>query len=230
MIGNDIVDLRDPENQTIARHPRFDARVFAPDERAMLDEGADGERMRSMLWAAKESAYKFLRRSIPGLVFSPPKYVVRLSSLVAASVEAAGRRVPVRFDACEDYVHCIARDPRMAAEEIIARIVPVAGGQESVVVRLAAIAALAEVLGEDPESLRIERNERIPTLTRRGRAVPGTLSLSHHGRFAAFAWTSRGCAEVVGAIHDGVSGALPPAAVSSFRCRGRRDPGKSPRS
>ena len=33
MVGNDIVDLRDPESQADGLHPRFDARVFTAPER-----------------------------------------------------------------------------------------------------------------------------------------------------------------------------------------------------
>ena len=43
MLGNDIIDLGDPETRPGARHPRFDARVFTREERAALgDRGGSG--------------------------------------------------------------------------------------------------------------------------------------------------------------------------------------------
>ena len=41
MVGDDVVDLADPEARADALHPRFDARVFAPAERAALAASAD---------------------------------------------------------------------------------------------------------------------------------------------------------------------------------------------
>ena len=46
MIGNDVVDLDDPESRSAARHARFDARAFTFAEQTMLRTSADGERLR----------------------------------------------------------------------------------------------------------------------------------------------------------------------------------------
>jgi phosphopantetheinyl transferase (holo-ACP synthase) len=56
LVGNDVVDLRDPENQPEAIHPRFDDRVFTWAERARILAAGSPHRMRWVLWAAKESA------------------------------------------------------------------------------------------------------------------------------------------------------------------------------
>ena len=53
MLGNDVIDLADPE--TSSRHPRFDARVFGATERALLARSEDAGRLRQVLWAAKEA-------------------------------------------------------------------------------------------------------------------------------------------------------------------------------
>jgi hypothetical protein len=50
-----------------------------------------------------------------------------------------------------------------------------------------AIAAIAAALGVAPGELSIVREARIPRLWRHGEPVPIDLSLSHHGRFVAFA-------------------------------------------
>jgi hypothetical protein len=46
---------------------------------------------------------------------------------------------------------------------------------------------VAPRLGVAADELRIVRQERIPRLQRRGAPLPIELSLSHHGRFVAFA-------------------------------------------
>src|SRR5439155_10573151 len=62
MIGNDIVDLGDSESHAEGRHPRFDGRVFDETEHALIDATPEPERVRWLLWAAKESAYKAARK------------------------------------------------------------------------------------------------------------------------------------------------------------------------
>ncbi len=71
MIGNDIVDLADPETSCGACHPRFDHRVFAPAELELLATTRSHVRMRWILWSAKEAAYKAARQACATTVFSP---------------------------------------------------------------------------------------------------------------------------------------------------------------
>ena len=56
MVGNDVVDLRDPESAAETLHPRFDKRVFSVREREAMAESRDAARLRWKFWAAKESA------------------------------------------------------------------------------------------------------------------------------------------------------------------------------
>jgi hypothetical protein len=54
-------------------------------------------------------------------------------------------------------------------------------------VRRLAREELAALLGAEPGALEIARRERIPVLRLAGRDAPFDLSLSHHGRFVAYA-------------------------------------------
>ena len=91
-VGNDIVDLRDPETRPGALHPRFDARVFTPAERERIGPDEQGHRMRWLMWAAKESAYKAAKKLDPRTVFSPSRFEVELS---APSPKFGGIRPPI---------------------------------------------------------------------------------------------------------------------------------------
>ena len=77
MVGNDVIDLGDPETRAGSCHARFDARVFDDDERALLLASADPTRRRWVLWAAKEAAFKVARKLDGATVFSPRRFVVR---------------------------------------------------------------------------------------------------------------------------------------------------------
>ncbi len=193
MIGNDVVDLGDADSRSAARHPRVDARIFGDGERWLLGRASDADLMRSMLWAAKESAFKLLKRSMPGLVFAPSRFVVELRGDRAAIVDTAGIRVPVDFELAGSFVHAIAREPQIERARIcsgVARLDSMRADPSASVRRLT-VATIARELGEDPSMLKVGRDGRLPLLLRDGARVGGTLSLSHHGRFVAFAWSRR---------------------------------------
>ena len=67
MLGDDVVDLADPETAEHALHPRFDARAFAPRERAALARG-----IRSPSRSAGRSGRRRRRRTRPRAAATPP--------------------------------------------------------------------------------------------------------------------------------------------------------------
>lgn len=189
MIGNDVVDLRDPEARPEALHPRFDARVFAPEERDALARVAAPARLRWMLWAAKEAAYKVARKLDPQVGFSPRRFVVRLEDAQRGIVTHEGARLHLRLDVDAERVHALASEGPIPERELVRgclRLGPEGPGASGAV-RLAALRALAPLLGAPADQLAFVREGRVPRLRLRGAPVPVDVSLSHHGRFAAFA-------------------------------------------
>mgnify|MGYP001812953272 FL=1 len=77
MLGNDIVDLRDPDARPETFRPRFDERVFDPAERHAIDHDDAPHARRWAHWAAKEAAYKLARQVEPRFVFAPSRLVAR---------------------------------------------------------------------------------------------------------------------------------------------------------
>ena len=188
MIGNDVVDLADPESRAVARHLRFDGRVFDGTERVLIEASSHPERARWLLWAAKESAYKAARKEDPRTVFSPARFVVRLEGDARASVAVGARRFLVDLVAGADHVHAVARaagDPSGAVSTAVAKLPELSLCNEAV--RRLVIATLSPLLAVEPEHLAIQRDGRIPTLWIRGARSTADLSLSHHGQFVAFA-------------------------------------------
>jgi phosphopantetheinyl transferase (holo-ACP synthase) len=185
MVGNDVVDLR---ARVVAgpRHPRFDARVFAPSEHRALRESAAPDALRWSFWAAKEAAYKVVKKLDDTAVWSPRRFVVRLER---GEVEHEGRSIPVRVEADAERVHALATDRAESLPGLHARVaeLPAAGADPSEAVRALAREGLAPLLGAEPAALEIAREGRIPVLRLAGRQAPFDLSLSHHGRFVAFA-------------------------------------------
>jgi phosphopantetheinyl transferase (holo-ACP synthase) len=195
MIGNDVVDLDDPETTPAATHPRFDERVFATEELAWLARSRAAERLRWVLWAAKESAFKVAKKLDPRTIFSPRRLIVRLERGGSGSVSLGERIFSVRIIADREVCHAVAAAElpegallvsglRRLGPDDVAGAAPICPGRA---VRRLAIGALAPWLGAEERDLAFVREGRVPRLHWRGSPAPVDVSLSHHGRFVAFA-------------------------------------------
>ena len=67
MLGNDVVDLLDVDARPETFRRRFDARVFAPEERRAIAADPRPQALRWAHWGAKEAAYKLARQLDPRL-------------------------------------------------------------------------------------------------------------------------------------------------------------------
>jgi hypothetical protein len=194
-VGNDVVDLAEPETRLSGLHPRFEERVFGAAERRALEASRSRHRLHWALWAAKESAYKARKRLDPGAVFSPKAFEVELSPLPARGGVAVGRVVHrgdvFDLEVCVDgaSVHAVARSEGEAGTRVLWRVERTRSDPGVAVRRLAAT-AIGRALGLDPAGLWIVG--RPPVATDRGRRLDVGVSLSHHGRFVAFACTLAG--------------------------------------
>ena len=189
MIGNDVVDLSDPESSRGACHPRFDRRVFTPEELEALSTDRTDVQRRWILWSAKEAAYKAARRQCSGVAFSPARFVVNLDRSLCGSVRYGIRRWPVRVQIDGDCVHAVVAEKDSFADTLSGscRLTTAELRDSSQGVRRFAIASIATELGVATSDLRIEKVDRIPQLILAGEAAPVALSLSHHGSYAGFA-------------------------------------------
>ena len=202
MVGNDIVDLRDPESQADSLHPRFDARVFTSPERDAIAAGEGAPRTRWKLWAAKESAYKLLRKQKPSTVFSPVRFQVSFDGPAAALVTHGHDEVSVVYRENEGAVHAVARAEGVPAAAVLSGWRPLSrrersGGDPETPSRGARALAcerVAERLGVAAAALEVRRAGRVPFLWQSGRRLPADLSLSHHGDWLGFACVLRGAA------------------------------------
>ena len=189
-VGNDVVDLDDPETRLDGLHPRWSERVFCAAERKTLDASRSRHRLHWALWAAKESAFKARKRLEPRAVFSPVEFEVELSPLPAAAGVAVGRVVhrdevfelEVRLNGAS--VHAVATSEDEAGARVLWKVERTQG-DPSVTARRLAATSIGSALGLDPTGLRILG--RPPVATFRDHRIDVGVSLSHHGRFVAFA-------------------------------------------
>lgn len=187
MVGNDVVDLGDAETRTDrTTHPRFDARVFCAAEHELLASPAERNRRRWTLWSAKEAAYKLGVKRTPGLVFSPRRFRVELDADGGGRVRFPGGEAQVRVTVHRDAVHAVATSPE--AGRVIAETAPAERSSDpSHAVRELARCGVARALGLPVEALELTRRDRVPWLHRLDTGQGLSLSLSHHGRYVAYA-------------------------------------------
>lgn len=213
MVGNDVVDLADVDADASTYSKRFDERVFTDAERAFIGASCDPGLCRWQLWAAKESAYKALKRVRPATVFSPRRFEVcvdepsgsgqglprRASARVVAKGAPAsserGMAFAVEIEWNADRVHAVAYREHEIAPHFEVAMLPIASGASDVspsaFVRRRLIRRLAAALGVGAARVRLDRRARVPVVTLDGRECDIEASLSHHGRFVACAWSPR---------------------------------------
>jgi len=102
-IGNDVVALHLDQSKDKSKDQRFLNRVFAGEEIKQIQGSKNPDKMLWSLWAAKEAAYKIVKKLNPKTVFSHKKFEVDYES---KAVRFEGIIIPVVWVQNEDYVHC----------------------------------------------------------------------------------------------------------------------------
>ncbi|MBM3462074.1 MAG: 4-phosphopantetheinyl transferase family protein [Armatimonadetes bacterium] len=123
-VGNDVVDTDQAAQPGDRGWDRFIGRVLAADERRLVRERSDITVLPWMLWAAKESAFKIMRKRDPSAIFAHPGFHVDCDDLTSrlpdrlfpggtlpGAIRHAGQRFSLRWDIGMGYVHCLAWHP-----------------------------------------------------------------------------------------------------------------------
>ncbi len=209
MLGNDVVDLRDPDSDSATLSLRFDSRVFTEAERSQIAQHADSDTQRWRHWAGKEAAYKALRREQPGVSFSPIRFEVDYREGGAGEGRARYRNQPhgssedptFRLQLLWDEpgaLHVVALADSGPEADLVHDFCRVSDFDSSTdpetpsrSVRKLACLRIAKRLDVDVTDLEVRRRGRIPELWICEKPAPTLLSLSHHGGWVGFACAMR---------------------------------------
>jgi phosphopantetheinyl transferase (holo-ACP synthase) len=208
-VGNDIVDLKEPDNCGKSGDDRFLGRVFTPEERDRIVAAACPDQLLWAFWAAKEAAYKAVSRDDPSICSTPRRYGVALDDQdsgkaidAAAGSEGrlAGRVITPRGAAelwimvTDEYVHALAVAGDGDLAPLVHRVdlidVEKEAGGASAFVRRQLLLEIALRLRCPIDDLVIRKeplDRGAPSVFLRGRPLTSEISLSHDGRFTAFA-------------------------------------------
>jgi phosphopantetheinyl transferase (holo-ACP synthase) len=194
-VGNDVVDLDDPDNLRAPLHPRFRERVLCEPERAALTRSDDPHALIWSFFAAKEAAYKLLVKlgESPGLGYRRIQVMPGLGS-----VRFAQHVLALRVVRGHGFVHAIAGF--VAGVSVAVERAP-RDSTPGAAVRQLALGIAARLVGARANELEVVREEALeswdglsPPRLRRSdrRALPVDLSLSHDGRWIAAAVLDQG--------------------------------------
>ncbi|MBX7143401.1 MAG: 4'-phosphopantetheinyl transferase superfamily protein [Oligoflexia bacterium] len=180
-LGNDIVDLKSPERVC---HPRFPSRICS--QREFLGIRDRNPEHIWTLWAAKEAAYKTLKRHNQSLHFSPCAFEV---SEDFNHVTYSGQRLALRVDRSDSYVHAVcASDTGLLQTKQLLLIVEPSTNDPSTYVRgllkerIRAIFKQDIKISNDPD-----RWSQVPKIFA-GTHELGPVSISHDGDYVAAAF------------------------------------------
>jgi phosphopantetheine--protein transferase-like protein len=208
-VGNDVVDLNTPGTKDKIKDNRFLHKVLTPDEKQAVLSAKDAGRYLWAFWAAKEAAYKAVSKHYPHATAAPRRYSVVLTANAASAaldgiVNSPYGRVWVRVFKDSDRVHCIgAYQCTGSINEIVwglDRMRPhtsaagrLEADNESLRVRQMAADRISAYLRLEPELVEIKRKKGLrrstpPEVYVSGRQTKFDISLSHHGRFGAYAF------------------------------------------
>jgi hypothetical protein len=179
-------------------------RVFTPDERERITRARRPDALLWSLWAAKETAYKIVSKITPGVSSVPGIYEVtydgEAEETISGAVNTPCGKVIIQSFVNHDYIHCIGiGESGKGIRDVIWGVDEITGGEktaanyESLCVRETAGKRLAAYLGGEPGEIDILRPERSsglgpPLVFFRGIRAGLDISLSHDGRFAAYAF------------------------------------------
>jgi len=200
LIGNDIVDLADPQARGKSRDTRFINRVFTLDEQQKILNSDEPDIFLWSLWAGKETGYKAISKTHPAVSSSPRHYEIKLSDSPlpeSGIVYTPCGPVPVRFFITGEYIHCIGASTDEGIGSIVWDVQKILQPQfspdyQSDFVRNMAGKKISRYLKEDPEAIEIirpkgHRGLGPPAVYAGGKRTAIDISMSHDGRFAACA-------------------------------------------
>ncbi len=189
-----------------SRDTRFVSRVFTVDERALIFSSSDADAMLWTLWAGKEAAYRVVKKYRPDICSIPREYPVRPvgwegGCLCRGMAETPGGPVPLRFfhDAAGS-VHAVGAGRAGDLGDVFWGVEVIDDGgaagstaDQSLLVREALIRRLSAHTGLGAARMEVRRlgdSRRLepPVLFIDGRPAGVDISLSHDGRFIAYAF------------------------------------------
>lgn len=192
MIGNDIIDLQEVSSSPISRRKRFLDKVFTIEEQDFLLTQNDANSWIWLLWSMKESAWKAHYRNSLIRTFSPKlmqcnTYNFSIESDFISGIVALENKVYYTLSYWkDDLIHTVANATAVPVEYDFFSF---SSYNQSLQVRKKVCETISNHLGCALDEVTIDNNAQgVPQILVNGIISNIKLSISHHGRFGAYAF------------------------------------------
>ncbi len=189
MTGNDIVDIKAAVAESNWKRKGFIEKIFTPMEQLYIKASTMPDEMVWKLWTMKESAYKIYTRQFGGRFFAPQKFSCTLLNQTEGTVDYDNACYQTSTSTAKDYIYTIARPAGINNTELINSCfylpqIPFLKQQLFIYEKL--IAFYRSTTGELQINLAILKDKNGIPFLYCGSNWQIPISITHHGRFAAF--------------------------------------------
>lgn len=192
--GNDIV-ARSLVNTERSNDPRFYSKILSPAETSLFTGIPAEQRFETFLWlcwSVKESAFKYMKRHLRDLTFSPIS--IQLKSISAHTGQeysgcCTARGVDLWFRSAVSDTHIssvVHHEPGFG--NVIyhsEKTGPVPVAEQSHSVRTMALNRLSDLFPGQPLSI-VKCADGVPSIFAGGKVLDIPISFSHHGEYAGY--------------------------------------------
>ena len=200
-VGNDVVDLKEPANAEKSREPRFLKKILTDAEIEFVLNEENPDAALWSCWAGKETAYKVIKKSFSDAAFLPRQWTVTFNDpqvkYTNGEVIIPGKgSVYIRLFFNSDYVHCVGADSLTALDKLIWSVEALTEKEKnnpSLYLRNCLGQKLTEHFSLSFRRIEIKRKRENgellpPRVYVDGEKTNIDISLSHDGRFVAYAY------------------------------------------
>lgn len=192
MIGNDIIDLEIPISPNW-NNSRFLNKLFSSAEQTAIFNSVTPKTTLQLFWSLKEAAYKAHQRSFNlARIFNPLQFQCQISSEetngeLQGTVRIGEHLYFTISSLTKNYIHSIATSTNKlpSSSKIF---------QDENALKPKLFTEYSLLLKEHQSNFSIQKNEHnIPVLFIKKNKTDHAFSLSHHGKYAAFAMALTNC-------------------------------------
>ena len=191
MIGNDIIDLQLASVQSDWRRKGFLDKLFSITEKSFIYDSSDPSVAVWRLWSMKESVYKIHVRSSKVRSFNPKHFSCTFKTGTEGIVISNERTYKTKTLSNGDFIHTIATGSDVEQGIFDGLIMKEDQKDLSSLLYKKTLEDLAKRQFLGINDLQLLKNElQVPELFLNGNKLQMSCSLSHHGRYGAYACTS----------------------------------------
>ncbi|TVZ28280.1 4'-phosphopantetheinyl transferase superfamily protein [Gillisia sp. Hel_I_86] len=187
MIGNDIIDLEIPISPNW-NTTRYLNKLFTSSEQTAIFDSEEPEIWLQLFWSLKEAAYKAHQRqfNLPRK-YNPLDFICEIISEEKEAVQGILRIKGLIYFSTSTITSTYIHSTAMTGSEINREAcIKILDGESALKDKL--FAEYSVLLKEPKTNFRIQKNKnKFPVLYLKNTKLEQNFSLSHHGKFAAFA-------------------------------------------